>query len=122
MTQGERNASYVRSKGRVLRLYLLPFLGSLPRSQVNAGRIQEYRLARMKRRDCNTATSASSWMLTAASGSSKIQVRGKRGGGYCKSMPGAITPFLRLGKRNVPAPEDLVFGAVQRELFKRGPR
>jgi integrase len=47
----------------------------------------------------------------------EIEVRGKRGVGYCKSMPGAAHPFLRLKKRNNPSPSDLVFGSVQRELF-----
>ncbi|HEX4741152.1 MAG TPA: site-specific integrase [Caulobacteraceae bacterium] len=238
MTYGERNAAYVRSKGRVLRLYLLPFLGSLPLSEVNAGRIQDYRLARpsppseakaarytVKGREfigrpCkwirpkrNTlhgeivclrqvlkTANRKGWLAALPDMSSpykrsgkisdrawfspdeykrlyeatreraknpkkerwraeseqfhdyvlfmvntglrpdeasrlqyrdvnvvmdadsaerilEIQVRGKRGVGYCKSMPGAVTPFLRLRKRNVPAPEDSVFGAVQRELL-----
>ncbi|HEY0438299.1 MAG TPA: site-specific integrase [Phenylobacterium sp.] len=47
----------------------------------------------------------------------EIQVRGKRGVGYCKSMPGAVQPFLRVRKRKDPKPSDLVFGEIQRELF-----
>jgi integrase len=47
----------------------------------------------------------------------EIVVRGKRGVGYCKSMPGAVTPFQRLRKRNDPQVTDLIFGKVQRELF-----
>ena len=35
----------------------------------------------------------------------EISVRGKRGVGYCKSMPGAVLPFERL--RDRPRPEDL---------------
>jgi integrase len=31
----------------------------------------------------------------------EIEVRGKRGVGYCKSMPGAVRPFERLKTRNV---------------------
>ncbi len=30
----------------------------------------------------------------------EIEVRGKRGVGYCKSMPSAVAPFFRLRKRN----------------------
>ena len=37
-----------------------------------------------------------------------ISVRGKRGVGYCKSMPGAVLPFQRLVERNGPAPTDAV--------------
>lgn len=33
-----------------------------------------------------------------------IEVRGKRGIGYCKSMTGAVMPFKRLRSRNSPAP------------------
>jgi hypothetical protein len=33
----------------------------------------------------------------------EIEVRGKRGGGYCKSMPGAVRPFDRLRSRLRPA-------------------
>jgi len=47
----------------------------------------------------------------------EIKVRGKRGTGYCKSMPDAVAPFQRLGKRNQPQPTDLMFGGVQRELL-----
>lgn len=74
-----------------------------------------------------------------------IKVRGKRGVGYCKSMPGAVQPFRRLNDRlrpmplkaeggapkgaapaNAkpkahlvkPEPTDLVFPNTHRELFK----
>jgi integrase len=47
----------------------------------------------------------------------EISVRGKRGVGYCKSMPGAVLPFQRLKERRNPQPTDLIFGKVQRELF-----
>ncbi|MFZ5685924.1 tyrosine-type recombinase/integrase [Phenylobacterium sp.] len=47
----------------------------------------------------------------------QIEVRGKRGVGYCKSMPGAVLPFERLSKRGAPAQTDLIFGKVQRQLF-----
>jgi integrase len=38
-----------------------------------------------------------------------IQVRGKRGVGYCKSTANAVFPFERLLKRNLPKPDDLIF-------------
>ena len=49
----------------------------------------------------------------------EIEVRGKRGVGYCKSMTGAIMPFERLRKRNKTKPTDRVFGKSksQRELL-----
>ena len=40
----------------------------------------------------------------------EIEVRGKRGVGYCKSMTGAVMPFNRLIKRNKMKPTDRVFG------------
>lgn len=47
-----------------------------------------------------------------------ISVRGKRGVGYCKSMPGAVLPFQRLVKRNAPQPDDKVFPkGGHRQLF-----
>ncbi len=74
----------------------------------------------------------------------EIEVRGKRGVGYCKSMPGAVRPFERLRSRlrqarvygvntptkmsvtsavlgeqwRTPGPTDLLFPKWQRELFK----
>ena len=36
-----------------------------------------------------------------------IDVRGKCGTGYCKSMPGAVFPFQRITKRRSPGPTDL---------------
>jgi len=69
----------------------------------------------------------------------EIEVRGKRGVGYCKSMSGAVRPFERLkarlrparedengpesttngsGELRLPEPTDLIFPKWQRELFK----
>ena len=60
----------------------------------------------------------------------EIQVRGKRGVGYCKSMPNAVLPFQRLRKRErltptpekpknkaEPKPTDLIFPQSHHELF-----
>ena len=47
----------------------------------------------------------------------EIEVRGKRGVGYCKSMPGAVVPFKRLKARADGPPTDRVFPSFQRELF-----
>lgn len=47
----------------------------------------------------------------------EIQVRGKRGVGYCKSTRGAVRPFERLFERNAPKPVDRLFPTTQRELF-----
>lgn len=47
----------------------------------------------------------------------ELEVRGKRGVGYCKSMPGAVLPFQRVKKRANGQPTQKVFGTVQRELL-----
>lgn len=47
----------------------------------------------------------------------EIEVRGKRGVGYCKSTTGAVLPFQRLSKRHVGESSDLIFGGTQRELL-----
>lgn len=47
----------------------------------------------------------------------EIDVRGKRGVGYCKSMPGAVRPLERVRKRNKLGPTDLLFPRDNRELF-----
>lgn len=49
----------------------------------------------------------------------EIEVRGKRGVGYCKSTTGAVLPFERLARRNRLEPTDRVFGKTksQRELL-----
>ena len=48
----------------------------------------------------------------------EIVVRGKRGVGYCMSMPGAVTPFRRLVKRNDPKDKTArLFPITHRELF-----
>ena len=46
-----------------------------------------------------------------------IAVRGKRGVGYCKTMPGAVLPFNRMKKRHNLEPNQLLFPRIQRELF-----
>lgn len=47
----------------------------------------------------------------------EIEVRGKRGVGYCKSMPGAVRPYQRIVKRNQPAPTDKVFPVNHLRMF-----
>ncbi len=47
----------------------------------------------------------------------EIEVRGKRGFGYCKSMANAVRPFERLVRRNDPEPSDLIFPGNHRELL-----
>jgi integrase len=39
----------------------------------------------------------------------EIEVRGKRGVGYCKSTKWAVHPFERLRARNKPKPNDIIF-------------
>ena len=46
-----------------------------------------------------------------------IAVRGKRGVGYCKTMPGAVLPFKRMEARHNLEPNQLLFPKIQRELF-----
>jgi integrase len=47
----------------------------------------------------------------------EIEVRGKRGVGYCKSTTGAVRPFIRLRKRNKPQPTDRLFPLTHQTLF-----
>lgn len=49
----------------------------------------------------------------------EISVRGKRGVGYCKSMPGAVIPFQRMFERNDPEPTDLIFPVDHKKQFNR---
>lgn len=48
-----------------------------------------------------------------------IQVRGKRGVGYCKSTPGAVRPYERMVKRNAPKPTDRLFPTDHKKQFNR---
>jgi len=55
----------------------------------------------------------------------EIEVRGKRGVGYCKSMPGAVRPFERLSDRvrrvgdeeRLPRPTDRLFPNEFKKMF-----
>jgi len=49
----------------------------------------------------------------------EISVRGKRGVGYCKSMHGAVRPFVRMKDRNKPEPMDRVFPQDHKKQFNR---
>ncbi len=49
----------------------------------------------------------------------EIEVRGKRGVGYCKSTTGAVVPFKRLRKRNNPESTDRVFPKTHHVLFNK---
>ena len=47
----------------------------------------------------------------------EIEVRGKRGVGFCKSTAGAVRPYERLIKRNRPEPTDRLFPMLHRDQF-----
>jgi integrase len=47
----------------------------------------------------------------------EIELKGKRGIGYCKSMPGAILPYERVRKRKDLMPTDRVFRNTPRKLM-----
>ena len=49
----------------------------------------------------------------------EIEVRGKRGVGYCKSMKGAIHPFQRMHKRHTPIPTDKIFGKTRNDMINQ---
>ena len=49
----------------------------------------------------------------------EIEVRGKRGVGYCKSMTGAVRPFERMIERNNPRPTDQLFPVDHKKQFNR---
>ena len=49
----------------------------------------------------------------------EIEVRGKRGVGYCKSTAGAVRPFLRMKVRVDPKPTDRLFPIDHRRQFNR---
>jgi integrase len=221
ITEGQRNAEYVKGHSTRLRLHLVPFFGNMPLSEITPGQIQEYRIHRHEetvkergkpparntmhqeivvlrqtlkaalrhrwldrlpdmsepyrasgkvshrawfspeeykqlyeatRKRAHTPKNARyKWeseqlhdyvLFMANTGlrpdeanrleyrdvkivddaDSKetileIEVRGKRGVGYCKSMTGAVRPFQRLVERNKPQPTDHVFPSVHRELF-----
>jgi integrase len=49
----------------------------------------------------------------------EIEVRGKRGVGYCKSTSGAVRPFQRMIERNQPEPTDRLFPVDHKKQFNR---
>ena len=51
----------------------------------------------------------------------EIEVRGKRGVGYCKSMPGAVRPFERLRDRERPVDDEPNDGSEEPRLEKPKP-
>lgn len=219
ITEGQRNAHYVKRNGDRLRLHLLPFFGQRVLSDITSGTVQEYRVERMqnhhgekpparstlhqeivtlrhvlktahrhgwlpsipdltppyktstkiahrawfspdeyrqlyeatrkrakeprKRRWRWTSEQMHDFVLFMANTGLRpdealrlqyrdvsivddqstnetileIEVRGKRGIGYCKSTANAVRPFERLVKRNNPQPADLVFPGDHRQLF-----
>lgn len=48
ITEGQRNPIYVNGHKKRLDLWLVPFLGKLPLSEVTTGKIQEYRIWRLE--------------------------------------------------------------------------
>jgi hypothetical protein len=90
MTQGQRNATYARGQHARTHGHLVPFFGSV----VLARGVQA-----ALRSDSKAGTAPE-----AATGQTilEIEVRGKRGIGFCKSTVGAMRPFERLKARLRP--------------------
>ncbi len=68
--------------------------------------------ARLEHRDVKVVKDAATGEIIL-----EIEVRGKRGVGFCKSTTGAVRPYRRLRKRNNPQPTDRLFPGNHRELF-----
>jgi hypothetical protein len=121
ITEGQRSPKWVQGHQIRLRLHLNPFFGDLGVSEVNAGTAQDYRVYRMtgKRpgrrtcwrtlvsdptRRCRITFSDVTIVEDHATGERilEIDVRGKRGVGYCKSMPRAVKYYERLLGRAKP--------------------
>ena len=221
LTEGERNKRWVKDHYRRINMHLIPYFGKMPLSHINAGKVQDYRIHRLKPEEGKKIPSRSTmhheivtlrqvlktairhgWLshlpdisapykasgkvvhrgwfspeeykrlYTAtreninkmknsrhrilaeqlhdkvlfmantgirpdeakwleyrdvevveddASGQTilEIEVRGKRGVGYCKSMPGAVRPFERMVKRNEPEPTDRLFPHDHKKQFNR---
>ncbi|MDE1153715.1 MAG: site-specific integrase [Micavibrio sp.] len=49
----------------------------------------------------------------------EIEVRGKRGVGFCKSTKGAVYPFQRMRKRHNGQPTDKIFGRTPRVVLNK---
>ncbi len=221
MTEGERNAKYVKDHHSRLRNHLIPFFGKMAVKDIKAGIVQDYRIFRLKN-DPNYAPPSRSTMLheivtlrqvlktalrqgwiehvpdisipyrasgkvshrawfsheeykqlytatranikkatngyhkrlaeqlhdkilfmantgirpdeanwleyrdvevvdDATSGERilEIEVRGKRGVGYCKSTTGAVRPFERMVMRNQPEQTDRLFPVDHKKQFNR---
>ncbi|WP_296174411.1 site-specific integrase [uncultured Brevundimonas sp.] len=132
MTLGERNAQYVASKGRVIRLYLNPFFGDLPISEVSAGRIQDYRLQRVTPPEepqrvrfvsdgRERIGKAKAWKRPSRQTLHNEMVclrqilKSANRKGWISALPDMSNPYRTSGK--ISQPTDLVFGLVQRELL-----
>jgi Phage integrase, N-terminal SAM-like domain len=49
ITEGQRNAQYVKEQGRRLENHLLPFFGKMVLSEITPGTVQEYRIHRREK-------------------------------------------------------------------------
>lgn len=146
ITQGERNEAWAQGHAMRINVHLIPFFGDMPVKQINAGLMQEYRVARstngykgriwedlhdyvlfmantglrpdeagrLEYRDVTIVTDQDSGERLL-----EIEVRGKRGVGYCKSMTGAILPFQRMQKRHSGKPTEKIFGKSPRDCMNK---
>jgi len=93
ITEGQRNAIYVKGHERRLRNYLIPFLGEKPLSEVTAGAITEYRIHRIEqskaKRGKPLARNTLHQEIVALRQTLKTAMRH----GWLKSMPDMSEPY-----------------------------
>lgn len=99
LTIGTRSPKYVALLELRMKKHILPFFGDKPLSAVNRGLVQSYRVKRAEEmrleiRDVKIEDDYGTRKTILV-----IDVRGKTGTGFAKSMPGAVQPFQRLRQR-----------------------
>lgn len=89
LTEGERNADYVRGHRRRVRLHLNPFFGSKRLPEITSGLIQDYRVHRHKSGDKPPARSTLHQEIVVLRQVLKFAVRK----GWLDHLPDMTTPY-----------------------------
>lgn len=91
ITEGQRNAKYVKDHESRIRNHLIPYFGQLGLSQITAGSVQEYRVHRMKPAEGKRTPSRSTLHHEIVTLRQVLKTAGRHG--WLKHLPDLSTPY-----------------------------
>lgn len=96
LVQGQRNQEYVEGYEMVLRVYVLPYFGDMPLTEITAGKVQEFRVHRVQ--TSRTGKSPSKTVMSRDTTVIRQVLKTAHRHGWLSVVPDLSLPYRTAGK------------------------